>query len=72
MTTPLKKPGIPATSHFEQPMGRMLAALKENIELMTGARTGSVPLTQLPAGATNAQIIAAVNAIIQRINAAGQ
>jgi hypothetical protein len=53
-------------------LAQIVNALKENVELMTGARRGTVTLTQLPANASTAQIIGALNAIIQRLNAAGE
>lgn len=68
----LKKPPITTTMRIDPALAPIINALKENVELMTGARRGAVVLTQLPANASTAQIITALNAIIQRLNAAGE
>jgi hypothetical protein len=67
----IKKPSIPTTSHLSPDIAKIVNALKENVELMTGARHGAVPLVALPVTATTAQIIATINTIIQRLNTSG-
>ncbi|TDN70397.1 hypothetical protein [Paraburkholderia sp. BL10I2N1] len=69
--TALKKPAVPSVLSLDAQLGRIIGPLKENVELMTGVRPGSPVLTQLSSTASTAQIIAAINTIIQRINAAG-
>jgi hypothetical protein len=67
----IKKPAIPGTSMLDPQLAPIIGALKENVELITGAR-GPVALAQLPASATLAEVIQTLNVIVQRINAAGE
>ncbi len=46
----------------------MVAAMKENIEVITGARAGSTQIESLPTTATTADIVSKVNEIIGRLN----
>lgn len=63
----MKKPGIPAVpinigaDHFT-----ILTALKENVEIIGGVR--STPIEQLPSTATLAQVIVALNKVIDRLS----
>lgn len=50
-------------------LASVLDPLKQNVEMLTGVRGGE--LTQLESGATTAEIIQAINAIIARLNASG-
>lgn len=73
MSAPLLKPAIPATvTTLDGNIGKIVTAIKENVEIMTGLRNGAPKLTQLPAGASTAQIIASINTIIQRLNYQGE
>jgi ABC-type uncharacterized transport system substrate-binding protein len=73
MTT-VQKTAIPTvvTSVPDPVANRLLSAIKQNVECITGIMPGVPVLTQLPATATTAQIIATLNAIIQRLNYQGQ
>ena len=66
-----KKPGIPSVATPDPKINSLLIAVKENIELITGARPGISELTQLPTGATNAEIVSKINEIVSRLNASG-
>lgn len=68
----LKKPAIPVVSTDNVALNMALSAMKENLEIITGSRRALTPLNQLPAGATNDEIIAAINAIVTRLNYTGQ
>jgi len=48
-----------------------MSAMKENIEIITGARTNIGQISQLPATATDAEIIAKLNQVIARLNFTG-
>jgi hypothetical protein len=63
-----KKPGIPVYTSDDRPLTLSIAALKENVEVITGARAGSVEMNLLSSTATTAQIIAKINEIINRLN----
>jgi len=64
----MSKAGIPTHNGQDQSLNRALAALKQNVDQITG-RTRNMPgLEELPATATLADVIAAVNKIIARIN----
>lgn len=65
-----KKPAIPAISMLPSQLAQLIGPIKENIELMNGTR-GNIKLDKLPDGASTVQIIAAVNALIARLNATG-
>jgi hypothetical protein len=63
-----KKPAIPVINTPDRTMNQAMAAVKENIEIITGARAGSEQIISLSATATTAQIIAKINEIIGRLN----
>lgn len=63
----IRKPSIPAISQANT--FDVLKALKENVEVITGVRTGVIK--QLSTTATTAETIAKINEIIVRINATG-
>lgn len=66
----MKKPAIPSGAGVrDAPTARVLAALKTNIDIITGAVGGEVPA--LPSDATLADVISTLNAIIRRINRSG-
>jgi len=63
-----KKPAIPVLNGQDRTLNQVLAAVKENIEVITGARAGSAQIVTLDSTATTAQIIAKINEIIGRLN----
>jgi hypothetical protein len=69
----MKKPGIPAAHGgvVDSNLQRMLVAMKENLEIITGARPQVGEIAQLSSTATTADIIAKINEIISRLNFSG-
>lgn len=67
----MKKPAIPGTGSLPLNLVQVIEPMKQNIEMVTGARPGSVALTALPATATLADVITQLNKILSRINQAG-
>lgn len=67
----IRKPSIPSTNGIPHEIARVIAPIKENIEIITGTLVGVKPIAQLGATATTAQIISKVNEIIVRLNAGG-
>lgn len=63
-----KKPAIPVLNSTDRTLNQVIAAVKENIEVITGARAGSSQIQTLDSTATTAQIIAKINEIIGRLN----
>lgn len=61
----MRKPAIPDIAPGDANMLSVVAALKENVEQITGLRAGQI--AALPANATQADVIAKVNEIITRI-----
>jgi len=68
----MRKPSIPATAVADRSTQMILTAMKENIEIMTGARPGVGQLTGLASDATNAEIIAKINELVARLNFSGE
>jgi len=66
MTTP-KATSISSVQAIKGPAGRVLAELKEVVEVITGRRPKVDKLTHLPSNATTADLIVKVNDIIDRI-----
>jgi hypothetical protein len=64
----MRKPGIPSIPILDRATQQMLSAMKENIELITGARPGFTTIRSLPPTATNEEIISKINEIVARIN----
>lgn len=59
-------PDIPSTQAVEDPAARAaIEALRLRAEMMTRRHPGTVPLEELPASATLAQVIAAINAFMR-------
>lgn len=48
-------------------VGRILEALRENVETTNGTRANVTPLAKLESGATDAEVITKVNEIIDRL-----
>lgn len=67
-----KKPGIPAVSLPDRTLTQALAAIKENIEVITGARLGVGETSQLASTATLSDVIVKLNEIIVKLNASGK
>lgn len=61
----MKKPAIPDIAPQGANMIGVVAALKENVEQITGLRAGQI--AALPTTATQAQIIAKLNEVIDRM-----
>jgi hypothetical protein len=68
----LKKPGIPITSFADGNLNQVIAAIKENIEIINGARIGIGEFVKLPADADLSEIISKINEIITRLNVSGR
>jgi len=67
----MKKPAIPGTGNLPQNLAQVIEPLKANVELITGARPGSVSLTPLGTDASLSDVISKVNQILSRINQSG-
>ena len=67
----MKKPSIPPTSLLALEIARVVEPLKQNVELITGARPGAVSIDPLPATATLADVITQLNKILSRIEHSG-
>jgi hypothetical protein len=67
----MKKAGIPGVGSLPPELARIIEPIKQNIEIITGARPGTQPLTPLPNDAQLADLIGKVNEIISRINQNG-
>jgi hypothetical protein len=63
-----KKPAIPVLNSQDRTLNQVVAAMKENIEVITGARAGSAQIETLGTTATTAQIVSKINEIIGRLN----
>ena len=72
MAVPVKKPGIPSIYTQDLHLAAALTAMKENIEIITGARAKTTTITQLPATADLAAVISKINEVIARINYTGE
>jgi hypothetical protein len=67
----MKKPAIPATGGLPRELSQILEPIKANVELITGARPGSVSLDVLNSSASLSDVITKVNQILSRINQSG-
>ena len=63
-----KKPAIPVLNSSDRTLNQVLAAVKENIEVITGARAGYRQINSLDSSASITDIISKVNEIIARLN----
>lgn len=63
-----KKPGIPPVNTPDRTLNQAISALKENVEIITGARLGVGEIHLLEPSVTTEQIIAKINEIITRLN----
>lgn len=67
----MKKPGIPGTSSLPSELARVIEPIKQNIEIITGARPGVSEIQPLASTASLSQVISKVNELISRINQSG-
>jgi hypothetical protein len=67
----MRKPAIPPTSMLPLDVARVVEPMKQNIELLTGARPGAVSIDPLPETATLADCITQLNLILSRIEHSG-
>ena len=67
-----RKPGIPAVNTTDRTLNQAIAAIKENVETITGARLGVGEIVTLDTTASLSDVISKVNEIIVRLNASGQ
>lgn len=67
----MRKPAIPPTSGLALEIARVVEPMKQNIEMVTGARPGAVSISPLPATATLADCITQLNKILSRIEHSG-
>jgi hypothetical protein len=67
-----RKPGIPAVNTTDRTLNQAIAAIKENVETITGARLGIGEIRTLNTTASLSDVISKVNEIIVRLNASGQ
>ncbi|MEN6403628.1 MAG: hypothetical protein ABFD94_16925 [Armatimonadia bacterium] len=67
----MKKPAIPGTGSLPVELARVIEPIKQNVEMINGARPGSDVLTPLPATASLADVIAKVNQLISRVDQNG-
>lgn len=65
------KPSIPGTGALPRELAIFIEPIKQNIELVTGARPGVVSLDPLPTTATLADVITQLNKILSRIEHSG-
>jgi hypothetical protein len=63
----VKRTAIPHVPPLEPGLRELLSAMKENIELLTGVR-GANKLSRVPDSAQLADIIAALNEVIDRLS----
>ena len=66
-----RKPGIPPVNTPDRTLNQAISAMKDNIEIITGARLGIGEIRALESTATTAQIITKINEIITRLNVSG-
>lgn len=67
-----KKPAIPNPGTSDSTLNMVLSTMKENIELMTGARPGTTQISSLGTAASTSEIIAKINEIVAKLNYSGQ
>ena len=67
----MKKPAIPGTSSLSQDLARVIEPIKQNVEIITGARPGVSEIQPLASTASLSDVISKVNELISRINQSG-
>jgi hypothetical protein len=68
----MKKPGIPTVITSDRALTALLIAVKENVEIITGARPQIGKIQKLTPAATTDEIVAKLNEIISRLNFDGE
>lgn len=63
----MSKAAIPAVSTGQAQIDQFAAAVKQNMDQMTGQQKNAVKLTVLPSTASNAEIIGRLNALLNRL-----
>lgn len=63
----MKKAAIPVVRTGEPELDRALAAIKQNLDSITGQARNVDRITQLPPNATLAQVVDTLNKIIERL-----
>jgi hypothetical protein len=66
----IRKPAIPTVASMPNDLSRILSPLKENIDMITGVKTGAI--AQLQQTATLTDVINKINEIVVRLNYTGQ
>jgi hypothetical protein len=64
----MSKAGVPTHNTQDPALNRVLAALKQNVDEVTGQSRNVPALAALPSTASLADVIAAVNKIIARLD----
>lgn len=64
------KPTIGSTQGIPGETGQILSAIKQTLDLLTGAVGGEIP--PLRSDATLVQVVAKLNEVIQRLNKSGK
>lgn len=64
----MKKPGIPTVVTGDRALNALLIAMKENVEIMTGARPQLGKVQKLAATATLDDVVVKLNEVISRLN----
>jgi hypothetical protein len=67
----MKKSAIPSVLSLDQELARVLEPIKNNLEIITGARPGTKEITKLATTATLTDVIAKVNEVVARLNQNG-
>jgi hypothetical protein len=64
----MSKAGVPTHNSQDQALNRVLSALKQNVDEMTGQSRNAPALVTLPPTASLADVIATINKIIARLD----
>jgi hypothetical protein len=64
----MKKPGIPTVVTGDRSLNALLIAVKENVEIITGARPQLGKVQRLATTATLGEVIDKLNEVISRLN----
>ena len=68
----VRKPGIPTPGTRDPQINQLFNAIKENLEIITGARPGIPEIQQLPSTASLVDVINKINEVVVRLNASGK
>ena len=67
----MKKAAIPGTARLPQDLARVIEPIKQNLEIITGARPGVTEIAPLASTASLSDVVSKVNELISRINQSG-